>query len=674
MIVHSLSLASIGPAVRRALLAFLALLCSGLLLPPAFSMQDTQQTPPQTEGFTWGPYQGRSEIEIGYRWVSTAGNKDMYRSMVNLGEGPKLLRSDLSLRSGYTGSGLFDTLDLSLNSWGGDPYNSLRLHLARSGIYDFRASYRNLNYYNFIPSFANPLLAQGLTLGQHSINNTSRVTDIQLDLFPNNKIHPFFGYSRVSTFGSAFSTYSLTGNEFLLRADTRFASDEYRGGLQFDYPAFNLTLEQGYRLSRNDSARSDASVPDGNNPVPFIGLPVTLNSLQRSYRDRTSAPISKILAKYRPFRQLSITGRYVYSVADLDSTMAELSAGNLISLENRIVYASAAEAFTGRATRPRHLGNLLAEFSLLPHLKIIDRLDTRNYHVSGSALLDSSFYDASSLAGPTPPVGQITTSQNPSDLLVYDSFANQTEAEFDLTGSLMARAGYRYKSTEVTLGDTPADSSRVKARQDTAIFGFYYRQARWLHLSFAYEYNWTDHALTRTDLLDYGQFNFEYRVGPWKNLSLNGRLTLLANENRASDINLSSRYRNYSVALNYEWNQRLSLALDYGRFTYSSDIGIIIPQFFTPASTLYQEHTDAVGAALGFNLYHGSRLDFGYRGILSTGNLPLNYHQPWATFLLPFPAHFALKTYWQYYGYNEKTSSLQDYRGHLVTVGIVYRY
>ena len=113
MIVHSLfSFVPITAAVRRALLPSLVLLSPGLLPAPAFPMQDSQQTPKQTpqqapqqtEGFTWGPYQGRSEIEVGYRWVSTAGNNDMYRSMVNLGEGPKLLRSDISLRSGYTGN------------------------------------------------------------------------------------------------------------------------------------------------------------------------------------------------------------------------------------------------------------------------------------------------------------------------------------------------------------------------------------------------------------------------------------------------------------------------------------------------------------------------------------------------------------------------------------------
>src|SRR5512135_3645636 len=43
------------------------------------------------EGFTWGVYQGRTTTEVGYRWVDVKGSEEMYRSMVDLGAGPKLL-------------------------------------------------------------------------------------------------------------------------------------------------------------------------------------------------------------------------------------------------------------------------------------------------------------------------------------------------------------------------------------------------------------------------------------------------------------------------------------------------------------------------------------------------------------------------------------------------------
>ncbi|MFH1572630.1 MAG: hypothetical protein ABIG68_01525, partial [Acidobacteriota bacterium] len=380
------------------------------------------------EGFQWGVYEGRSEIEIGYRWVTDiAGNRDMYRSMVNLGDGPKLLRSDISLRSAYGSAGLFDRLDFSMYSWGGEPYNTLRFTLGRSDLYELRANYRNQNYFNYIPSHANPLFAGGVLLGQHSLNITYRTTDVELELFPNGRIRPYVGYSRATSFGPGLSTYSLTGNEFRLNTDWRHAADEYRGGLQVALPRLNFTLEQGYRFLRNDTGTVDAGLPGGNNPIPFLGRPISLDSQERAYRERTRVPVTKILAKARPFKALSITGRYIYSMAEIESSLAEFNSGNLVSLENRLAYASAADAFTGRATRPNHRGNLIVEFSPTPGLKIINHFDTRNYHVSGSALLGTTFFNARSLLGPGGGAGSdVSVAEEPVTRLVFDQTRNST--------------------------------------------------------------------------------------------------------------------------------------------------------------------------------------------------------------------------------------------------------
>ena len=200
--------------------------------PLAAQSQDPQQPKPAAapstpgEGFKFGLYEGHSDIEVGYRWVSDiAGNSDMYRSMVNLGEGPKLLRSNISLRS-KIGTGLFDSLDMSMNSWGGDPYNTFHLSLGRTDLYDFRADYRNYSYYNFIPTYANPLLTKGKFFGQHSLDTSYRSTDLELKLFPNSKVRPYVAYSRSSSFGPGFTTYRVDGNEFLLNSNWQYASDE----------------------------------------------------------------------------------------------------------------------------------------------------------------------------------------------------------------------------------------------------------------------------------------------------------------------------------------------------------------------------------------------------------------------------------------------------------------
>lgn len=662
-----MSMKAIGKKVARAWPLF-------LVLAAALAHAGQAQT---AEGFQWGVYQGRGEIEIGYRWVSTAGNREMYRSMVNLGEGPRLLRSDISLRAGYGAGALFDRLDFSMYGWGGDPHNSMRLNVGRSDAYELRATYRHLNYFNFVPSYANPLLSAGILFGQHSLDVSYRTADVELRLFPNSRIQPFVGYARSSGSGPGFSTLGVTGNEFLLGRHWRHSSDEYRGGVKLDLPRWNLLLEQGYRHLRNDSGAASAGPAAGNNPLPFIGQKIVLESLARSYRERIGAPVSRIVAAIRPVDRLSITGRYVYSMADADTAMTELSSGNFVSLEERIVYAAAGDAFTGRATKPMHRGNLVAEFSPIRRLTILNDFDTRSFHVSGDAVLATTFLGVRSLAGPGGGAeAQRKVTGRPSARLDYKQVRNQTEADYDLGSGIVVRAGYRYTSIETELidgDDSGRDRRNGRSGKDTALVGMHYRPGRWFYLSFAHECNWADRPLTRTDLHDYGQTDLDLRLGPWNNLSLQGRISILSNRNPAPDTKLDSQYRSYALGLDYAWGERLHLNLDYGRTRISSDTGIRIPQTLAPDFSFYREQTDGIGGSFGVDLYRGARVDLGYRGILSTGMLPLNYHQPFAEILIPARKRFAWKASWQYYGYNEKGAGFQDFRGHLVTVSILYR-
>ncbi|MBI4474128.1 MAG: hypothetical protein HY646_15770, partial [Acidobacteria bacterium] len=387
------------------------LLCVMLAAIPGWAQTPEKQKPEEKseaqqpaktadrEGFKWGLMEGRSEIEIGYRWISQAGNRDMYRSMINLGEGPKVLRSSLSLRSNYGSGTLFDRLDLSIDNWGGDPYNTMRLSFSRMDLYEFRATYRNLNYYNFIPSFSNPLLASGNMLGQHSLNVTHRTTDLELKLFPRSRVRPFVGYARSSGFGPGYTTFRSAGNEFLLDTRWQYGADDYRGGIELSLPRLTLTVEQGYRFLRNDTSVSRTDFTSGNNSRTFLGQKVVLDSLDRGYHDRTKIPFSKLGAKFAPWSQLELTARYVYSQASVDSTFSQIDAGNLISLDEMLAYQSAADSYNARAKRPGHTGGFTITYSPFSRLTLLNNFDSRSYHISGGAVLNTVYYKYRPLTG-----------------------------------------------------------------------------------------------------------------------------------------------------------------------------------------------------------------------------------------------------------------------------------
>jgi len=637
-------------------------------------VEAAQTTPPAqavpTEGFKLGIYEGHSDFEVGYRWSSgIGGNDQMFRSQVNLFEGARLLDSHVTLRS-TPGTGLFDRMDLSLNNWG-DPYNVLRLNISRMDVYEFRASYRDLNYYNFISTFANPLLGQNNLFAQHNLNANYRTSDFELRLFPNHKIVPFVGYSHTGSGGPGFTTVGSTGNEFLLQTRWEYAADEYRGGIQFNFPMLSLTVEQGYRYMKNDTSVTDDGQPQGNEGTkPFLGQTITLSSLNRGYHGRTKLPTSRMLAKFTPFQNLRMTARYMYTMGAVDSNLGEIRAGRLVDLTDFLIYGAAADGFNGRAKKPNHNGSLLIEYSPSSRITFTDNVDTLNYHISGAGLLSTLFLNASSLLGPSPTTSTTITNLLNTDF-IYNEVSNQAQAEINLGYGFAGRVGHRYTYLDVTNNDSE-DVSATNVSRNTGLVGLVYRPGSWLRLGVDYENTQTNRPVTRTDLFNYDRLNIDLRAGSWKGFNFNGRVFLQNNRLPSSDLNFKGRNQNYIAGLSFEPNERFSLGLDYSRSNLFSDLLIVVPQSLKTIPSIFNERISGIGARLGLGIYRGSKAEIGYRGIINKGNAPLDYHQPYASLWIPLGFKMALKPSWQYFDYNDKLFGLEDYKTHLVTIALVY--
>jgi hypothetical protein len=171
---------------------------------------------PTGEGWLEGSF------EVGYRWIpNISGNLDAYRSVVNLGESPKLLDADFTLRDPK--KRVFDRADVHATSWGGDPYNTLRVDIQKDSWYRLTADYRNIAYFNFLPSYADPTISQGLLLDQNSFDTSIRTTSVQLDLLPKKWITPYLasGETRISAEASPCFTPIATNIQSLVCIRTR---------------------------------------------------------------------------------------------------------------------------------------------------------------------------------------------------------------------------------------------------------------------------------------------------------------------------------------------------------------------------------------------------------------------------------------------------------------------
>src|SRR2546426_3356647 len=213
-----------------------------------------QETRPAQEAATAAPEATASaatpepgltgSVDVGYRWRSgVGGSLDTYRSVVNLGEGPKLFGLDLSFQNATRR--WFDRIGVRANNWGGDPYNTAHVDATRHGWYNFNFDYRNIAYYNFLPSFADPTISRGFFLDQRSYDTRRRMSDFELELFPGRRIVPYLVYSHDAGSGSGITDFVSDVNEYPVADRLRDKTDNFRGGVRIEMSRFHVTLEQG---------------------------------------------------------------------------------------------------------------------------------------------------------------------------------------------------------------------------------------------------------------------------------------------------------------------------------------------------------------------------------------------------------------------------------------------
>jgi len=655
-----------------------------VLFPYLLEAQEAPQPEASSEPQTAAPQIAGMEttgtLDVGYRWTAgLRGSEDLYRSLVNLGEGPKLFGANLSMNSPLGSNKYIDRLQFNASAWGGDPYNTLRLYAEKVGTYQFSFDYRKVDYFNFIPSFANPLLGQGILIGQHSFDSTRRTMDFDLTLRPGARVSPFLAYSHNSGFGPGITTYTADQNEFAVNNQLRDTSDYYRGGVIFNFPKVVLTLEQGYLTFKDDQRIfQTGGTSQGNRSTPALGQDLVLNQLDENYHVRGSTPISRAQVTATPWERLTITGRFVYSQPDLNFDYDRRSVGNFLSFDVLRFYTGEVASGTADGDRPHTLGNLSLEFRPHSRITILESVVTDHFHIAASSSLGRSLTETTPLVGPPDPNNTFSTSESAANRFAVNLNQNQLEGIVSLTSRLSLRGGYRYVWSDTQLQSlTPNEEPEsISLHRNVGLAGLVFRLPKKADLSLDFEAGQGNQVYSRTDILDYRKVRLRGRYHPWEFLTINGSFFLLDHENPRSDLNYYFQNRGYSFSLSLTpaGGKRVTANLDYSRGDLTSDIIYIIPQLLTADTSFYREDSHFGGLNLDLRVIGRVRLNLGYGVLSSNGSRSTNYHQPRAGIVIPITKRVSWTSEWRYYDYSEKAYSFEDFRNHLITAGLQFSY
>ena len=614
---------------------------------------------PSTESWING------SVDFGYRWVTdVGGNFQQYRSVVNLGEGPKLFGFDLTLQDPK--KRLYDSLTLRGMGFGGDPYTTAHVDAQKMKLYEFRADYRNIAYFNAIPSFANPNAPAGFN--ERSFDTRRRASSFELDLFPGSRIVPYLAYDRNSGHGRGIETWVLGAtNEFPIPYNLYDKTDSYRGGVRFEFNRFHLTLEQGGTTFKEDDSTLYTGPNPGDRTTPINGVFTSLNSLNQAYGIRGSGIFSRALVTARPTNWLNVYGQFLYSRPKTDVNYQEIATGVLYNSATAAFYPGQYNVAAGNAIQPHTSGNAGVELHA-NRIRVIESLTTDRLEDTSYGLFNPQAF-SNFLTTPA-------TALSPRQVVRYKQA--QTDVIVDVTSKLTLRAGHRYLRGDaiVTGGNLSQVGPSVagEMNRNVGIAGLSYHASTRLSINADYEGSSSDRIYYRGSLNEYSKGRLRAKFQATNSLLFQANFRVLDNQNPAPDIRFDFRSRDNSVAAFWTpgGGKRVTFMGEYNRSTIRSDIQYLDLPFLAPATSSYRDVAHTATSTVDFMLpgLKDAKLTAGGSLFISRGSRPTHYYQPLGRLSLPLHKHVIWNTEWQYYGFGEQFFLYEAFRAHIFMTGL----
>ncbi len=627
---------------------------------PALAQEAAVPDPLSEKKFT-------ATFDFGNRWVQDiAGSTDTYRSLVDLGDGPKLFGATAAYRN--PAGRLADRIDVTANSWGGDPYNGGSIEAEKSGAYSLRMDYRNVLYFNSLPSFANPLLAEGVLFSQRSFDMQRRQFDATLRVKPQSRITPFFAYSYAAGFGQGVTNFVSDGNNFPVHTDLDDLLHTVRGGAEIEFSKLSLTLEQGVTVF-NDAQEIffGAGGNRGNRRTTLFGQELILDSLRQSYDASGNGVFNRAVVQGHPWERLSFAGQFLYSQPSIEVNYQEEAAGDFFALRALAPFTNQLGSSLAEANRPHPSGSWNTEVRPTGRLRVVHSWYTDRFHVSSGAF-SSQLRNTGR---------EDETVQQSFDRLVLNYNQSQIDVIYDAGDRVTLRGGHRYvwgeaqvRQPTLLLGTGLGESGKI--RRHVGLAGGVIRAGPGLSITMDFEASPGDRTFFRTGLMDYqkGKVRARYRAKPA--LTFSGSFSILDNQNSDPEVRfeMQSRQSSFSVYWTPGGNRRFSLLADYTRATLHSSIPIVVGPFLERQLAGYQDNGHHAGAYGEINLARNVRLSLGGSLSVNSGSRPTRYYQPQARVEGPLAGRVSWFAEWRWYGFTERRFAYENFRAHVIETGL----
>lgn len=551
-------------------LGTLALLCAlAAVLPSAAAAQDASTPTP----VLWSGFQTQGSATAGFRFTDVKGYVPSYRQFFNLDTGLRL--EDLNVFGAAqpgTHNEFADRFSLTASDLGGDPFPTAQLTVGKTGLYDFRADWRQSYYYwNQNDSVILPAGLPGLTPNQNW-STVRKFGDANFTLHATNNLRFFFDYYRTTNAGDVFTTESpdflgspsywgtyARGDPYELFEPIQDETNRFTGGFDYTIGGWTLHYSLGYQtfneaINAGNTASPEFSIDTGQAVNPKEPL---LNFAQSETR-QLSSPISEFSYTGQLTSNLAYRGDYIFyhfagpaSLVQAFNGVAPVNSAGTVLAPYQV-----SESGQAQVAEPEHVLDQGLTYTVNKwwNASVDYRLERFSSHTSGSFY---SLYD------------NTTATTSPEQLDWKNGFQNlDLEMRFAPTANLLISPGLQLsrqdiEQAEFGVVDPPTSLTTKTARPE---LGFYYKPVK--AVSLRGSVHTMDAGASYTALSPHTQTGGELQAR-WDI----GDNVSLENEFGVDDAKLlltgfASRVRSNSTTLNYALEPKFSF---FGGFTYESD-------------------------------------------------------------------------------------------------------
>jgi opacity protein-like surface antigen len=385
---------------------FLALILTAFVFSTAMSLQAQEQSKNLYGKFLFG-----------YRFVDTTGTVERYKQDINLDDGLRLFSFNLQIMPNETFKNLFDRIDLNMYNFGGDPYETFRINIQKSGKYKFQYDRRKSNYF-----YADQYEVGGGHLYNPFTFNFDRTMDnMHFKLWLHKYVDVYVDFNRYTKKGD--STVSLDINRIEFEFDKPIEENYKQIALGIDFHLKNFSFLFEERVMDYENTNS-LFLPGATDGGPGARYPSTLNYffLDQPYDLKTYTHTFK--ATGRAFDKLFITAFAQISNQEMDLSYAEEADG--INFLGR--FFTYDQGGSGNFERDINLFDFDVTYLIFDNLAAVAAFRFNDFSQEGFLTIDGEKENA---------------------MLKYNNKAAEGGLQYEFSSRMTLTAGYRYEVREL---------------------------------------------------------------------------------------------------------------------------------------------------------------------------------------------------------------------------------